>query len=201
MARTAQEQETVNKLLIEALEASDQQRMQAYLGIGADIHVKINTTERIRANGSTTTSTGLSPLYHHMFNNHYRENISDFMLQQGVDVDVKNHRGNTPLMISVKSGDFARVKYLLSKGANPLATNSQGEMALEEARKLGTVNTERQRIIDALVAAVGAPVAPAQKPAAQTPLDQALSETKDDITVMKPLNVQARKPDGGGLNL
>jgi Ankyrin repeats (3 copies) len=202
VTRTAQEQQTVNSLLVEAVEAYDLPRMQSYVGIGADVHVKVNTIERIRTNGSNCTTSGHSPLYHHMFGTYFRETVSDYMLSQGVDVDVKNHKGNTPLMLSVKSGDFNRVKYLLSKGASPLATNNQNEMVLEEARKLDKdFNPDRQRIVDALVAAVGAPVAPVAKPAAQTPTDQALSETKDDITVMKPLSVGPKKPGGGGLNL
>lgn len=201
MTRTAQEQETVNRLLLEAVESSDQTRMQAYIGIGGDVHQKVNSTERTRINGSAYSNSGIMPLYHHMYSNYWRENISDFMLAQGVDVDVKNHRGNTPLMLAVKSGDYNKVKYFLAKGANPLATNNQNDMVLEEARKLDDrQNPDRQRIIDGLVAAISAPVAQPQ-PVAQTQAEKELSETKDDITVMKPLSVGPKKPGGGGLNL
>jgi len=198
VTRTTQEQETIDKLLVEALGASDLARMKAYVAVGANIHQQVVTTERINMNGNVTNANGWSPLYHFMLACQYRENISDYMLSLGVNVDVKNHRGNTPLMLSVKNGDFDRVKYFLAKGASPLATNSQGEMVLEEARKLDQrYNPKRLDIIDALVVAM----APRAASPAPQPVDQALSETKDDITVMKPLTVTPRKPGGGGLNL
>lgn len=198
MTRSTQEQETVDKLLLEALQGSDLSRMKAYVAVGANIHQQVVTNERISMNGSVTNASGWSPLYHFMLASHYRESISDYMFSLGVGVDVKNHRGNTPLMLSVKNGDFDRVKYFLAKGASPLETNNQGELVLEEARKLDQrYNPKRLDIIDALVVAM----APQPAAPAQTPVDQALAETKDDITVMKPLTVNPRKPGGGGLNL
>ena len=128
MTRTTQEQETIDKLLFEAVQKYDLTRMQAYVGVGANIHQLVHTEERVVMNGRTNTSSGMSPLYHYMLANYYRENISDYMLGLGVDVDVKNHRGNTPLMLSVKSGDCDRVQYYLKKGASPLSTNHQAEI-------------------------------------------------------------------------
>ncbi|MEZ0260138.1 MAG: hypothetical protein ACAH80_03970 [Alphaproteobacteria bacterium] len=200
MTRTTQEQETIDKLLFEAVQKYDLTRMQAYVGVGANIHQLVHTEERVVMNGRTNTSSGMSPLYHYMLANYYRENISDYMLGLGVDVDVKNHRGNTPLMLSVKSGDCDRVQYYLKKGASPLSTNHQAEMVLEEARKLeSSYHGKRQQIIDALVVAMATPKQAFA--AAATPADKTLSETKDDITVMKPLSVGPKKPGGGGLNL
>lgn len=199
MTRTAQEQETIDKLLVEAVQKYDLPRMQAYVGVGANIHQMIYTEERVIMNGRTLTSSGMSPLYHYMLANYYRENISDYMLSLGVDADVKNHRGNTPLMLSVKNGDFDRVQYFLKNGASPLSTNQQAELVLEEARKLeASYHGKRQAIIDGLIVAMAPQPAFA---AAAAPADKALSETKDDITVMKPLTVAPKKPSGGGLNL
>ena len=196
MTRTSKEQEVLNKLLIEAVEGSDLSRMKIYVAKGADVHVNVASREVVYNNG-TYTSSGTSPLFHHMLNDHYRQDIADFMLQQGVDIDVKNFNGNTPLMLAVKNRSTDRVKYFLSKGADPVAVNSRGEMVLDEARKLSTSYSSRQEIIDMLVAALENPAEktpPAPKPAA------ALQETTRDIQVLKPLALSPRKK-GGGFNL
>jgi len=41
------------------------------------------------------------------------------MLSRGFDINAKDSRGNTPLMIAASSGKMEAVNYLLDKGADP----------------------------------------------------------------------------------
>jgi hypothetical protein len=191
----------MNDLLIEAVGNQDLGRIKTYVSKGANVHASLEFTENITKSGSGYTSRGTGPLYHYMMESNYTQAISDFFLEQGVKVDVKNFNGNTPLMLAVKNGNLTRVRYYLSRGADPLATNARGEIVLEEARKLQSYYcSDRQSIIDALVQAIAAPapetapVAPPQKPADTI-------ETTRDIQTLKPIEFAPRKKQGGGFNL
>jgi hypothetical protein len=196
MTLDAEQQRVMNKLLFEAVGNRDLGRMKAYVSKGANIHAYIDTVETIRMNG-TYTSRGSAPLYHYMMEDYFTPAVSDFFLEQGVKVDARNFNGNTPLMLAVKNGDLTRVRYFLSKGADPLAVNSRGDIVLEEARKLRNCDcADRQNIIDALVGAIGAP-APAAAPQKPVPA----VETAHDIQTLKPIEFVPRKKSGGGFNL
>lgn len=199
MTLNAQQQKVLNDLLIEAVGKRDLPRMKTYVSKGANISVNVDQAETIARSGNTYSARGNGPLYHYMMQDYFENAISDFFFEQGVKVDVKNFNGNTPLMIAVKNGNLGRVKYFLSKGADPMALNNGGEMVLEEARKLQSYYcTDRQSIIDALVNAIGgAPVAAASAPAAPA----APAETAQTIQTLKPIEFAPRKKPGGGFNL
>lgn len=197
MSLSQKQQEIMDKLLIEAVRNKDLARMRTYVEKGADVHVNLPANENIRLGGSLSSSSGTAELYHVICNDCFRTDMSDFMLSQGVDVDVKNFNGNTPLMLAVKNADFSRVKYFLGKGADPFAANKRGDVVLEEAYKLSSSVSQRQEIIDALVAAVGSP---AQNQAAPAAKNDSPVETVRDIQAMKPFELSAKKGNGG-LNL
>ena len=196
MILTAPQQTVMNNLLLEAVGNKDLPRIKTYVGKGANIHMTASVTEHTRREGSLYTTGGNAPLYHYMLEDHFTTAISDFLLEQGVDVDVKNFNGNTPLMLAVKNGDFSRVKYFLSKGADPMEVNSRGEIVLDQARKLQSYYcSDRQGIIDALVQAIDSPVA--KMPAAPPQPLPDPAETTRDIQVLKPLELSPRKKSGG----
>ncbi|MEZ0225623.1 MAG: ankyrin repeat domain-containing protein [Alphaproteobacteria bacterium] len=196
MTLNAQQQKVMNDLLLEAVGNKDLSRMKTYVSKGANIQMSTDITETTRVEGSTYTSRGSAPLYHCMLESHFTTQISDYFLEQGVSIDVKNFNGNTPLMLAVKNGDFPRVKYFLSKGADPMATNNRGDMVLEQARKTQTYYcSDRQGIIDALVQAISSPVEAKPPAASQKAADAA--ETTRDIQVLKPLELTPRKKSGG----
>ncbi|MDE1151298.1 MAG: ankyrin repeat domain-containing protein [Micavibrio sp.] len=157
------EQKVLDNLLVEAVEGLDIDRAKIYVRKGANVHTEIdNVSENFSFNGAFTQSSGRAALFHRLLAYNFSKNMADFLIGEGVDVDVKNFNGNTPLMISVKGGKMDRVKYFLSKGADPLAMNTKGEMVLDVARKLdASYCPDRQSIIDALVAALDD--APAKK--------------------------------------
>jgi len=148
------EQKVLDNLLLEAVNGVDLERAKIYVRKGANVNVELdNVTEYISNNGGTTQSEGKASILHRSLTYNFNKPIADFLIGEGVDVDVKNFNGNTPLMICVKNGNLDRVKYFLSKGADPLATNAKGEMVLDVARKLSNnYHTDRQSIIDVLVA-------------------------------------------------
>lgn len=201
MTLGAEQQKIMNDLLVEAVTRQDLGRIKTYVAKGASIHVPVLVTETIRMYG-TYTSRGTAPLYHFMMEDYFTTAISDFFLSQGVKVDVKNFNGNTPLMLAVRNGNLPRVRYFLSKGADPLAANTRGDIVLEEARKLQASScSDRQNIIDALVEAIDAPSAapaPAEAPP-KKPADAV--ETARDIQTLKPIEFAPRKKSGGGFNL
>jgi ankyrin repeat protein len=193
----AAQQKVMDSLLIEAVDNRDLPRMKIYTSKGANVNLSAEFNERVNMNGAYS-SRGLGPLYHYMLENSFTTAISDFFFEQGVKVDVKNFNGNTPLMLAVKNGSLPNVRYFLSKGADPMATNKRGDMVLEEARKLQTYHcSDRQNIIDALVQAIDSPAevkpAPAAKPAAD-------AETQHDIQTLKPLELVPHRK-GIGFNL
>ena len=198
MTLDAQQQKTMNNLLIEAVGNKDLPRMKIYVSKGANINTPVEFTETVYM-GGTYTSRGTGPLYHSMLEANFTTAISDFFLEQGVKVDVKNFNGNTPLMLAVKNGNLTRAKYFLSKGADPMAVNSRGEMVLDEARKLQSYNcSDRQNIIDALVEAMDAPPPAAKAQITAKPADAV--ETSHDIQTLKPIEF-APKKKGSGFNL
>jgi hypothetical protein len=194
----AKQQATMDGLLQEAVANEDIARVKIYVSKGANVHVPVRTDQTIRMSG-TYQSSGTAPLYHKMLEDSFNYPVSDFFFDQGVAVDVRNFKGNTPLMLSVKNGNFDRVKYFLSKGADPLAANDEGEIVLDEARKLRAYDcNDRQAIIDALVAAMGSPV-PAKPAAPEKPAAEV--ETGHDIQTLKPIEFAPRKKAGGGFHL
>jgi len=143
------EQATMNNLLVEAVDSRDLEHAKAYVAKGANVNVGIQQVRESIRNGPS--NYGNAPLYHYMIANHWDVAMSDFLLSEGVPVDVKNFNGNTPLMLAVKNGDTTKVAYFLKNGANPLETNNAGEMVLQQAQKLPHDMDGRQKIIDALV--------------------------------------------------
>ena len=56
--------------------------------------------------------------------------MCELLIAKGAPLELKDKNGNTPLMLAVKNGDMGRVKYFLSKGADPLAKPDAESKAL-----------------------------------------------------------------------
>ncbi|XP_066023841.1 ankyrin-2-like isoform X3 [Pocillopora verrucosa] len=74
---------------------------------------------------------GWSPL-HHAAKGGDPDTI-DLILTHLPDVDSKTADGETPLIIAVSDGELQGVKYLLERGANPLAKDNKGQDSLYHA--------------------------------------------------------------------
>lgn len=51
----------------------------------------------------------------------------------GADVNATDHEGNTPLHLAASRGDNETIKYLISKGADPLRVNREGNTTVDMA--------------------------------------------------------------------
>jgi ankyrin repeat protein len=136
---TTQEQQALNALLIDAVRDQNLSRIQECVRKGADIHVKVG---------------GNDPLYSWMAANYFTENICNYFLSLGVNVDTQGSNGWRPLALAISSGDYERTRYYLSKNANPLALCPNGKTTLDIARDLSNAHDWRSEIIEAVLAAV-----------------------------------------------
>jgi len=58
------------------------------------------------------------------------------LLEHGLDLNLRDDDGNTPLMTAAKVGNAAIVRLLLKKGADPYQIRNDGETALSLAKKM-----------------------------------------------------------------
>lgn len=67
-----------------------------------------------------------------------------YLLQRGADPNLRDGRGNTPLLLAVEAGQVGCIDALLAGGANPNLANASGETPLIRAvqrRDIGMVRT------------------------------------------------------------
>jgi ankyrin repeat protein len=56
-----------------------------------------------------------------------------YLLQRGADPNLRDGRGNTPLLLAVQAGQVGSIDALIASGANPNLANSSGETPLIRA--------------------------------------------------------------------
>ncbi|WP_341761278.1 ankyrin repeat domain-containing protein [Candidatus Tisiphia endosymbiont of Thecophora atra] len=59
--------------------------------------------------------------------------IMEFLLEQGIDIDVKSDNGDTPLLIAALTGNLKVMKFLVEKGADVTIKNKEGLSVLHIA--------------------------------------------------------------------
>lgn len=151
-----EEQAILDKLLIEAVANRDLAHIRSYVEKGANVNVSAGDVGRsLRRNGSDDYYSANAPLIHLLYAKGLKTDIADFLIAEGADVDSKDSRGNTMLMLAAKTGDTAAAAYFVSKGADVFAKNHYGEIVLEAARNLNSLyHQSRQQVIDTLVGAL-----------------------------------------------
>jgi len=111
-------------------------------------------------------------------------------LQKGADINTRNatQQERTPLMMAVVRGRIPLAEFLMAKGADLLAKDKAGCTVYELVANVQDWET-RGKMNTILLKAL-----PDMQPGAARPVTAAqLAETKDDITVMKPLDVSKGK--------
>ena len=64
----------------------------------------------------------------------FSNDISEYLLAKGMDVDMPSKDGTTSLLRAVKDKDYAKTMHYLRHGANPFAANVKGEFPLRGAQ-------------------------------------------------------------------
>jgi ankyrin repeat protein len=194
-----QQQQVMNDLLVEAVQSRDVTQAKLYVQKGANVNQRLSVREKTVSGNNISYDRTTAPLIHMATgDNYFNEQMIDFLISAGADIDAKSGNGNTPLMLAVKDGNAYRTKFYLNRGADPLATNQKGEMVLQEAQRLSNAVEKRQEIINVLLAKI-------DDQSAITPA-QAIQDNKQDVTVpqgkidvMKPVSIGRKtKPAGGG---
>lgn len=67
---------------------------------------------------------------------YYREGNESFLLQNGANIEAKNHNGDTPLFLAIYQGFPESVNILLEYGANKNSTNNKDETPYQYAVRL-----------------------------------------------------------------
>ncbi len=102
-----------------------------------------------------------------------------FLLIKGADIEVKDGKGNTPLMAALRYGNFDSANYLLMKGANASVINSSGSTTIIEAVNGGSIECVK------LVLAQSRLDVNRANSAGETPLFLAMK--KNDVRIMRLL--------------
>ena len=88
-------------------------------------------------------NTGNTPIFTAVANNYLY--LTQALIANGADVNIRNNLGNTPLIVAVTSADSPMVEVLLKSKADPNASNKNGDTALIWAVKLK--NTDMVRLL------------------------------------------------------
>ena len=136
--------------------ADNTEKLQQLLAVGADPQMP--------------TRDGSFLLHLVAMKNNFK--LLDLLMPLGLDINVRDADGNTPLILAASSHATGVVKRLLEAGADPTIKNNEGKTALDFAHE-----EEYDKIIQLLTPApVGAPVGPADVPAADAPAPSAPEE-------------------------
>ena len=74
-----------------------------------------------------------------------RVSMVESLLKNGIDINVRNSDGMTPLMAAASTGNMQIIRILLAKGADAHAKNTLGENAGEMAARMG--HTEAAKLL------------------------------------------------------
>ncbi|KAK8390778.1 hypothetical protein O3P69_010468 [Scylla paramamosain] len=114
----------MDKELVIAVDKGDETRMRSSLGRGAHPAVTVPNDDGMGSLVSVAANKG----HHHLLPG---------LLQAGLSIEGEGTIDRTPLMEAAGNGHTQTVKALLTLGANPLATNSEGWTALHYAAARG----------------------------------------------------------------
>jgi hypothetical protein len=151
-----EEKNILNALLAEALDVRDVSRIKACVEKGADFSAEYAMQERIYTPGRGATECQVrAPLSHRVLASGldftaYLEQIANYILGQGVDLDSRNDKGGTPLGVQIQRGNLSAVKWLLDNGAS-LKVKSESYLPIELAHRLPADQKCRAEIIDLIL--------------------------------------------------
>lgn len=108
-----------------------------------DIDGAINAIKNGANPNAKDKNTGNTPLFTAVANNYHY--LTQSLIANGADVNIRNNLGNIPLIVAVTSADTAMVDILLKAKSEVNAANKNGDTALIWATKLK--NTDMVRLL------------------------------------------------------
>jgi ankyrin repeat protein len=115
--------DSTQEVFVKAIDRKDLPTIQWAVEHGADVHGRVRSSDDV-----------MNTMLHHAYNN-FREDIMDYLLRSGLDIDARNSAGETVLHLAVRQPDSKKADYLIKKGADPLAANYAGVSVMDEAMK------------------------------------------------------------------
>ena len=123
-------------------------------------------------------------------------------VRKGANVNARRDGDlRTPLMAAAWKEKSTMVQVLLQQGANIYLKDRDGKTAYDLARQAND-GTARANMTDYMLSSLpDRRYAPPGEETVKRPVNDDLAETKQDITVSKPVTLQPQKPGGGGFTL
>lgn len=124
LLKTTFYKDTKNAILFHFIkENPDLKNIKECLDNGADINC-VRDESYYTLNSATPLMMAIDCRY---------DGITEYLIEQGADVNIKNKEGETALMVAVKWEDLETAKLLIDKGANVNAKDKEGKTALDIA--------------------------------------------------------------------
>ena len=171
---TKQQKDALAQALLEAIRRKDIAMVEGSLKMGADAAEPINN--------------GRSSLHWAMTKENFSQPVVEILLRNVPTVDARDGSSHTPLMTALNENNLDAVCFLLKKGADPLAQNREGRVALEMAR-----GKEDKRFLQLLLT-----IQPDPKTAAD---DFNSAVTKEDMKIEPPFKLKDSPKKDGGIDL
>ena len=200
LAKGADLGQNAQEVLIKAIDKKDLPAIQWAVEHGADVQARVRSSDDVM---NTTL---------HLAFNSFREDIMDYILKAGVNVDARNSAGETVLHLAARQTDSKKADYLLKKGADPLASTYAGVSVLDEAMKSvsstetrdydrdrydsysGSYNSSSSTKTKEAKAVMALLLAKVKEVYGVEPYNTAMQR---DITVGKPIAVSGKRDDAG----
>lgn len=173
-------------ILFKGIEKKDLPAMRWAVSNGADVKGRVRDGEVMQ----TALHVALA---------NFREDIIDYLIDNGVSVNARNSAGETPLQLAARGNDIKKVEYLVRKGGDPLLRAYNGLSPLDEAlknvetsdRDYSYSSSYNQRAKDGKAVLTLL----LNKVTEVHGLEPYNTAVQRDITVNKPISVQGKKPD------
>jgi ankyrin repeat protein len=191
-----EQQAALGRMIVEGLRKHDPAIVEGCLKRGADPNVQVAEND---------DSSARRPLLHWSAAN-FDAQTAQLLLDYGADIEARNAGGETALIFAIRKSAGDAAEFLMKHGADPLAQDSNGVVALDQARKLPSEYSyqarTREQIIRALTADYNASAAPAPEPPQGESQPEGSPEVlQKDLPIGKPMDLRPRHPPGKGLNL
>lgn len=156
-----------------------------------NVEIVRNALQRgARADTSIYRNKKTAPAFHWAMTAFNRD-IAELLAKNAPSIDIRTETGETALFFAIECQNIEAVRFLMEHGADPLAEDQYGLVALGKARALPTSDTLRVPLLEALLAIY---------PAKEKPANDALA-LQCSIPAPKPIILKNTKPPEKGFSL